>query len=88
MKKRDKQHEMYMANAKILLWVPNATYILLTRVGVSRWGNANFRAAVGGDANFSIFRYQHVGIGKQNRHVGGLTQLKALMPVVLRRSGI
>ena len=26
-------------------------------------GNANFRVGVGGNANFSIFRYQHVGIG-------------------------
>ena len=88
MKNRDKQHEMYMANAKILRWGLNATFIPLTRVGVSRWGNANFRVGVGGNANFSIFKYQHVGIGKQNRHVGGLTQLKAPMPVVLRRSGI
>ena len=33
----------------------------------SRWGfawvNANFRVGVGGNANFSVFRYQHVGIG-------------------------
>ena len=28
-KKRDKQHEMYMANAKILRWGPTATYIPL-----------------------------------------------------------
>ena len=32
--KRDKQHEIYMANRKILHWGPNATYIPLTCVGV------------------------------------------------------
>ena len=50
---------MYMANAKILRLVPNATYIPLTCVGVSRWGNANFRFGVG---CFHVSRYQHVGI--------------------------
>ena len=49
---------MYMANARILRLGPNATYIPLTRVGV----NANFRVGVGGNANFIVFRYQHVGI--------------------------
>ena len=52
-----------MANAKTLRWPPNATYIPLTRVGVSRWGfalgfrvggNANFRVGVGGNANFRV----------------------------------
>ena len=33
-KKRDKQHEIYMANAKMLRLEPNATYIPLTFVGV------------------------------------------------------
>ena len=48
-----------MPNARI----PNATYIPLTRIGGSRLGcNANFRFGVGGNANFSVFRYQHVGI--------------------------
>ena len=32
-----KQHEMYMANAKILHWGPNTTYIPLARIGVLRW---------------------------------------------------
>ena len=49
---------MYMANTNILGWAPNATYIPLARVR----GNANFMFPVGGNANFSVFRYQHVGI--------------------------
>ena len=43
----------------------NTTYISLTGVGVSRWGylgNTNFRFGVGGNANFLVFRYQHVAI--------------------------
>ena len=39
---------MYMANAKILRLVPNATYVPLTGVGVGVGGNANFRFGVGG----------------------------------------
>ena len=35
MKSTQKKHEMYMANAKVLRLVPNATYIQLTCVGVS-----------------------------------------------------
>ena len=31
-------------------------------LGVGFVGNANFSVSVGGNANFSIFRYQHVGI--------------------------
>ena len=44
---------MYMPNAKILRWGPNATYIPLTGVG----GEANYRFGVG---CFRVFRYQHV----------------------------
>ena len=33
-----KKKEMYMANANILHWVLNATYIPLTGIGVWRWG--------------------------------------------------
>ena len=51
-----------MANAKILRLGPNATYIPLARIGVLCWGNANFMLRVGGNANFSVSRYQHVGI--------------------------
>ena len=50
-----------MANAKILRLGPNATYIPLARVGVLCWGNSNVMLHVGGNANFSVFRYQHVG---------------------------
>ena len=39
-------------------------------------GNANFRIRVGGNANSSIFRYQHVGISKAKFRVGGLSQRK------------
>ena len=52
---------MYMANANYLCWGPNATYIPVTVVGVLRWGNANFRFCVGGNAN-CVFRYQHFSI--------------------------
>ena len=44
---------MYMANARILHLGPNATYIPLTCVWVSRWVTQCF----------CVFRYQHVGIG-------------------------
>ena len=54
---------MYMANAKVLCLVPNATYIPLTSVEVLRWANANFKIRVGSKANLSVFKYQHVGIG-------------------------
>ena len=33
-------------------------------LGFCVWGNANFMFRVGGNANFSVFRYQHVGIPK------------------------
>ena len=66
---------MYMANANILHWGPNATYInadtrwgLVLRVYVR--GNNNFVFRIGGKANFSIFRYQHVGIANANFRVG------------------
>ena len=55
-KRKGNQHkkkEMYIANAKILRWGPNATYVPLTCVQVD----------VGRNANFSVFRYHHVGIG-------------------------
>ena len=53
-----KQHEIYMANTKILCCGPNATYIPLARIG----GNTNVTVCVGGNAKSSVFRYQHVGI--------------------------
>ena len=56
-----KKHEMY--NASPSCWGPNATYIFhLLTLGVGVRGNANFSICVGGNANISVFRYQHVGI--------------------------
>ena len=42
---------------------------------------------VGGNANFSVLRYQHVGIPNAKFRVGGLSQRKD-STVLLRRSGI
>ena len=47
-KKRDKQHEIYMAHTRILRCGHNTTYIPLTCVRGSRWGNTYFRFGVGG----------------------------------------
>ena len=60
------KEKMYMANAQILHWGPNATYIPLTRVGGCSGGNTNFRFGVGSNANFSVFRDQHVCISNVN----------------------
>ena len=39
-------------------------------------GNASFRVGVGANANFSIFRYQHVGIGNaKSSHWGSYPTL-------------
>ena len=39
-------------------------------------GNGNFRVGVGGNANFSVFKYQHVGLGNTKSSCWGsnLTQ--------------
>ena len=50
---------MYMANVKILHLGPNATYIPMTRIGVLA-SRGNFKIYVGGNANFSVFRYQDI----------------------------
>ena len=60
------KNEIYMA--KILHWGPKATYSPLIHVGGLRWANFMFR--VGGNANFRVFRYQHVGIAHANLRVG------------------
>ena len=39
---------------------PPIFHLLVLGVGVG--GNANFRVCVGSNTNFSVFRYQHVGI--------------------------
>ena len=43
---------------------------------------------VGGNANFSVFRYQHVGIPNAKFRVGGLSQREDTTQVFLRCSGI
>ena len=34
----------------------------MNALGVDIWGNANSRFGIGGNSNFSVFGYQHVGI--------------------------
>ena len=41
---------------------PTASIFHLLTLGVGVEGNANFSIRVGGKSNFSVFRYQHVGI--------------------------
>ena len=79
-----KKHEIYMANASPSHWGPKATYIPLARfgpaepLGVGIGVNANLNVRIGGYANFSVFRYQHVG----------LSQREDPTQMVLRCSGI
>ena len=80
---------MYMANAEILRLGPNTTYIPLAHVGVFVSGVMQiFKICVRDNANFSNFRYQHVGIPKHKFHVGGLSQRMDPMPMFLPCSGI
>ena len=51
-------------------------------------GNTNFMFRIGGNANFNVFKYQHVGIAKAKLYVGGLSQREDPTQVFLRRSGI
>ena len=67
-----------MTNLRNLHLGPNATYIPLTCIGVSRWG----------DANFSVFRYQHVCIANAKFHIGNLSQCKDPTQMFLCRNGI
>ena len=50
-------------------------------------GDANFMFRVGGNANFSVFRYQHVGISNAKFHVGGIVRRKPPTQEVLHCSG-
>ena len=45
--KSTQKNVIYMANAKILRWGPNTTYIPLARVGVCVWSKANFMFRLG-----------------------------------------
>ena len=49
-----------MANIRIGYPTPPILHLLVLGVGVG--GNTNFSIHVGCNANFSVFRYQHVGI--------------------------
>ena len=53
-----KKKEMNMANVKNVAF---GTQHNLYSTDL-RWGNANFKIHAGGNTNFSIFRYRHVGI--------------------------
>ena len=69
---------MYMAKAKILGWgsiKPIFHWLLL--------GYCD-----GGNANFSVFEYQHVGIPNAKFRVGGLSQRQGPKQVFLGGSGI
>ena len=68
---------MYIANAEMLRWAPNTTYIPLARIGVLHWGNSNFMFRIGGNANFSVFRDTNMLVyPMQNCGVGGINQRK------------
>ena len=41
---------------------PTPPIFHLLTLGVGVWGNENVSIRVGGNTNFSAFRYQHVGI--------------------------
>ena len=51
-------------------------------------GKTNFMLRVGGNANFSVFRHQHVGIPNAKFRVGGIVQPKPPTREVLHCSGI
>ena len=46
------------------------------------------KICVGGNANFRVFRHQHVGIANAKFGVGGLSQCKDQMQMFLHHSGI
>ena len=50
--------------------------------------NANFMFGIGGNANFTVFRYQHDGIGNPNSGVGGLSQREDPTQMILCCSGM
>ena len=70
-----KKHEMYMANAKVLRLVPNATFIPLTRVGFLS----------------TFFPQKIPTCWYPQRKIlawGGIAQCEPPTPGILRRSGI
>ena len=60
------------------------TYVLGFCIGAS----TSFETRVWGNTNFSIFRYQHVGIPNAKFSLGGLSQCTEPTQMFLRRSGI
>ena len=60
--KRGKQYEIYMPNANPTLANPTPPIFHLLMLGIGDGGNANFSVRVGANTNFSVLRYQHVGI--------------------------
>ena len=75
---------MYMANAKVLHWGPNATCIPLTRLGFCFGGNANFMFCVGGnfsilDTNMLVYLTQNFALGVE---ASAMTQCKCFCVTV------
>ena len=57
------KNEMYMANGKKnCAGDPTRPIFHLFALGVGVGEKANFSIRIGGNANFGVFRYQHVGI--------------------------
>ena len=57
-------------------------------MGFNVRGNANVMFLVGGNANLSVFRYQHVGMPNAKFRVGGIVQRKPPTREVLCCRGI
>ena len=55
---------------------------------ILHWGPANFMFHVWGKANFSVFRYQHVGIHNAKFRVGNIAQREPLSRGILRQWNI
>ena len=63
MKSTQKKKEKYMANARNLRLGPNATYIPLTCVWVSRWGVTQILAFLDTCTNMLVFPMQNIALG-------------------------
>ena len=81
MKSTPKEIKCTWPMRKFCIGDPTQPIFNFLALGFCIGGNASFMFRVGGKANFSVFRYQHVGIANTNFAL-------AKMPVVLRRSGI
>ena len=83
-----KKYEKYMANARNLRLDSTQPTFHWVVLGFCVWTNANFKIRSGDNANFSVFRYRHVGIPNAKFRVGGLSQRKDPTQMFLRPSGI